>query len=200
MLFSLSGLLGPEREHVERELRAHRRAVQDALLRADRRRLAERMGGAGASSSAGDTEGVRTRAEELRLTLAAEVARQTARAEAAARARVELLEQEREHERRMFELRASGRGGAQLAVAGLVVALFCFLGSLGLYFGKLRPDHQRLQGAYDELVSAERGRAEETKRLLQKSERRRAELAAELDAARKELARRARPAGTPGKR
>lgn len=168
---SLPGLFGTNQDRTLRALRAHRLAMDAVRARAEAKERAER-----------DAE-----LESLRL--ACEAARQeavrAARAEAAARARIELVELTRAHERRMAEIRGRGQRGAQLAAAALTVAALCLGGVLGVYFGKIRPENRRVQRAYDELVAAERQRAVETRRMLEQSERRRAELAKELERMRK---------------
>ncbi len=186
MLHPLNGLFGAAEGRGERELREHRLAAEAALDRAQAKKRAEQEAALLASQEA-LREAQRRKEEEIRLAAASQAALETARAEAAAQARVELLEKQHEHERRMLLLRAQGQRGSQLAVAGLLALLVCLAGSLGIYFGKVRPDNQRMQRAYDELVRVERARAEETKRLLDKSESRRATLGAELEEARRRI-------------
>jgi len=183
MLFSLDGLRGAERERLERELRSHRLAAATALARTEAKQRAAREAELERGRRA-MLEAERRKEEEIRAAALAEAAR----SEAALRERLELLEQQHEHERRMLALRGHGQRGTQLAVAGLGAALLCLAGSLGVYFGKLRPETQRVQRAYDDLVHAERTRAEETKRMLAQSERRRAELASELAGVRRRVA------------
>lgn len=186
MLHPLNGLFGAAGGRGQRELREHRLAAEAALDRARAKKRAEQEAALLASQEALREAQIR-KEEEIRLAAASQAALETARAEAAAQARVELLEKQHEHERRMLLLRAQGQRGSQLAVAGLLALLVCLAGTMGVYFGKLRPENQRMQRAYDELVRVERARAEETKRLLDKSESRRAELAAELEAARRRI-------------
>ncbi|MBI3200458.1 MAG: hypothetical protein IT377_07795 [Polyangiaceae bacterium] len=175
MLFSLRGLSAGDRERIERELRKHRLAAEAALVRRWAKPPAER--GPEPEPAQGKRE------EEIRRQAAVE----SARAESAARAEVEMLALQHAHERRMRQLESRGQRGSLIAVLGLIVAVLSVAGSLGLYFGKLRPETLRVQRAYDELVAAERHRAEETKRLLERSEKRRAELSSELDAARRRV-------------
>lgn len=186
MLHPLNGLFGAAGGRGQRELREHRLAAEAALDRARAKKRAEQEAALLASQEALREAQLR-KEEEIRLAAASQAALETARAEAAAQARVELLEKQHEHERRMLLLRAQGQRGTQLAVAGLLALLVCLAGTMGVYFGKLRPENQRMQRAYDELVRVERARAEETKRLLDKSESRRATLAAELEAARRRI-------------
>lgn len=190
MLFLLNGLAGADKERVERELRVHRLAAEAALARVLAKKRAEQeaeLERLRLASEAARDDAQRRKEAEIRRAAEAQAALETARAEAAARERIELLEKQHEHERRMAALRGQGQRGSQLAVAGLAVAVLCFAGSLGVYFGKLRPETRRVERAYDELVSAERARADEAKRLLQRSEKRRAELASELEAARRRI-------------
>lgn len=186
MLSPMNGLFGAGENRSERELREHRLAAEAALCRAHAKKRAEHEAALLASEEA-LREAQRKKEEEIRLGAVARAALETARAEAAARSKVELLEKQHEHARRMLLLQSRGQRGSQLAVAGLAVAFVCVGASLGVYLGKLRPEHQRVQKAYDELVSVERARAEETKRLLDKSEKRRAEVSLELESARRRI-------------
>lgn len=178
MLFSLHGLSASDRQRIERELRQHRLAAAAAAARAESRRQA-------------DLERARLAVEEAERQRAAELqaraAIDRARAEFESRAKVELLELQHAHERRMRVLESRGQRGSQLAALGLVVGVVCVAGSLGIYLGKVRPETSRVQRAYDALVLAERTRAEETKRMLEQSEKRRAELTTELEAARRRI-------------
>lgn len=175
MLFSLRSLSAADRERIERELRAHRLAAEAAAVRREVKAQAEREIEAVAAQQ--------RKEEEIRRRAATE----SARAESAARAEVELLALQHAHERRMRQLESRGQRGSLIAVLGMVVAVLCVAGSLGLYFGKLRPETLRVQRAYDDLVAVEHNRAEETKRMLERSEKRRSELASELDAARRRI-------------
>ncbi|MBK7584230.1 MAG: hypothetical protein IPI67_29015 [Myxococcales bacterium] len=189
MLFSLNGLPRAEKERLARELREHRLAAEAALKRADERSRAKRAVEAERALEISEAERAaaqRKRQEELRS--AAVRAAELERAEVTARARIEVLEKQYEHERRMLELRAEPRGlSSRIVLGGLLMATLFASGALGVYFGKLRPDTLRVKRAYDELVSVERARAEEAKRLLARSEARRATLAAELDVARRRV-------------
>ena len=178
MLFSLQGLSPADRQRVERELRQHRLAAAAAAARAESKRQADLERGRLAGEEA-------ERQGEAELQARAAIER--ARAEFESRAKVELLELQHAHERRMRALESRGQRGNQVAALGLVVAMVCVVGSLGFYLGKVRPETARVQRAYDTLVAAERHRAEETKRMLEKSERRRAELATELQVARRRI-------------
>lgn len=112
-----------------------------------------------------------------------------ARIESEARARLEVLEKQQEHERKLYAIREESRqkGAVQLAIVGVSIAVLVTLGFTGLYFGKLRPESQRLEGAYDVLVTAQRTRAEETAKLLARADKRGDELDKELRRARRTI-------------
>jgi hypothetical protein len=112
-----------------------------------------------------------------------------ARIETEARARLEVLEKQQEHERRLYAIRDRSRqkGAVQLAIVGVSFSVLVTLGFTGLYFGKLRPESQRLEGAYDVLVTAQRTRAEDTAKLLARADKRADELDRDLRRARRTI-------------
>jgi colicin import membrane protein len=163
MLFSLRGLMGGEAQRLEAE--AQRRTCHEEIQAARvELQLYERIQA--------------SRRDAIRLALD-----ERSRVVAQARAELELLEKRHAHERRVAEIvdRAQRRRERQLMVCSLVLALCTVATSLGLYFGKLRPDAQRLHRAYDELATAEHKRAEEAQRLLDRSERARRDAERALD-------------------
>jgi colicin import membrane protein len=131
-------------------------------------------------------EELRRREDDMRLEALRESAVERARLEAETRARLEVIEREQEHERKMLAIReqSASRRARHLVLAGFALAALCAVTSLGFYFGKVRPEAQRLQAAYDELVTAERNRGEQAIKMLERTEKRRAETQAALDAAR----------------
>jgi hypothetical protein len=185
-LFSLKGLLS-DRSPQDEEGR--KREARIALaLRIERERLAreaEAKKQAAIAEAARLTE-LRRREEDARLEALARVTVERARVEAEALARLEMMEKQQAHERKLVEIQSAlerqrARG---VNVVGFALALVVVTSALSIYFFRLKPDAARLQVAYGELVRAERLRAEETKRLLERSESTKAVLSRELSAAR----------------
>jgi colicin import membrane protein len=157
-----------ERERFAHEMLEKKRLAEMELLRLERQRQRD--------------DAARRAAHEL-ATL------EKARIESEARARLEVLEKQQEHERKLASIREESRqkSAIQLAIAGFSLAIVVSLAFAALYFGKLRPESQRLSGAYDDLVSAERTRAEETGKLLARADKRADDLDRELQRARRRI-------------
>lgn len=157
-----------ERERFASEMLEKKRLAEMELLRLERQRR--------------DDDAARSAALQL-ATL------EKARIESEARAELEVLEKQQAHERKLAAIREESRtkGAMQLAIAGCAFAVLVCLGFSGLYFGKLRPESQRLSSAYDDLVSAERLRAEETGKLLARADKRADDLDRELRNARRRI-------------
>jgi colicin import membrane protein len=192
MVFSLRGLLLRERQRLEREAADRRRQEEVALaLRAERERVRREAEDRKRHSlvEVARLEQQRRREEEARLEALKHAAVECARTEAESRSRVELLEKQQLHERVLAELSEQTRRerARHLAIAGFAMFAFSAIAAAALYFAKLRPEASRLQFAYDELVSAEHNRAEETKRLLERAEKRRNDLATELENAKQRI-------------
>jgi len=185
-LFSLKGLLGDRAP--EDEAAREREARVALALRIERERLAreaEAKKQAAMAEAARLTE-LRRREEDARLEALARATVDRARVEAEARARLEMFEKQQAHERKLLEIQSAlerqrARG---VTFAGFALALVVMTSALSVYFFRLKPDAARLQVAYGELVKAERARAEEAKRLLERSELTKAALTKELGAAR----------------
>lgn len=118
----------------------------------------------------------------------AEVAR--ALADAEARARLERIEREQQHRQRLAAIDAEARARRQRLVSrlGILVTLLVMAGALGVYVFKVRPETERIQSAYDRLVSAERKRADDVEQLLDRERKRRQRLAHRLEQAETEIA------------
>lgn len=176
ILFSLEGLMEVERHRIEAEAAARRRGLEEA------RRARQELELARIAARARREE--EARFEALRRWLVERV-----RLEADAHARLELFAQQRQHELRLETIRtdAARARRRQLAFAGLALAGTALAMAIGFYFGKLRPEARRLQLAYDQLVWAERQRAETTEGLLDRAERRREAAEAELARVEREL-------------
>jgi colicin import membrane protein len=152
MLFSLRGLMDVEQQRIDLEADARRRALEEIRMAREEDALRER-----ARRERSD------HVERIRLGVI-----ERARLQAEATARLELVEQRHAHERQLSALRDElrRRRERQLTLASLLFAVASSAAGVGLYFGKVRPEAERLQIAYDELVLAERARAVESKRLL----------------------------------
>jgi len=195
ILFSLKGLMDVEKERIDKERaeRAERvREAQIALaMQAERERVRREAEVKKALNlaEAARLEAQRRREEDARLEALKRTAVEAARIEVEARGRLEMMEQKLAHERRMLELREAPRRkrATRLAILGFSLAFATVAGAASFYYGTLRPDAERLRVAYAELVSAERGRADEAKRLLDRSNKRGDQLEAELRGARDEI-------------
>lgn len=192
MLFSLRGLLDLEKERLERESAERRRQEEVAqALERERERIRREAEDRKRSSmiEAARLAEQRRREEEARLEALKQAAVECARVEAESRARAELTDKVHEHERALTLLKEEARRtrARHLSAAGFALFAISLVTSTTLYFAKLRPEAQRLHAAFDELVSAEHNRAEETKRLLERAERRRSELESELETAKKRI-------------
>jgi len=200
-LFSLKGLLG---DRVPKDEEAKQREARIALaLRIERERLAREAEAkrAAAMAEAARLTELRRREEEARLEALARVTVERARVEADALARLEVMEKQQAHERKLIEIQSAlerqrARG---VTFAGFALALVVVTSALSIYFFRLKPDAARLQVAYGELVQAERLRAEETKRLLERSESTKAELSKELSSARARIRELERERSAPSK-
>jgi colicin import membrane protein len=197
-LFSLKNMLELEKQRSQAEqlaqMESHRQRTRERELFAremlEKKRVAEMELLRLAQQQRQETA---ARIETLRLATL-----EKARIESEARARLEVLEKQQDHERKLYAIREASRqkGAMQLAIVGLSLAVLCTLGFTVLYFGKLRPESQRLEGAYDDLVTAQRTRAEETAKLLARADKRADDLDRDLRRARRnlrELAARKKP-------
>jgi colicin import membrane protein len=188
-LFSLRGLL--EREQEAEQARRIRQAELDRARTRERERFAREMVEKKrlAELEVLRLELERKREEAARLEALRLATLERARVESEARAQLEILEKQQEHERKLCAIREAARakGQRQLAIVGFVLAGVTTLGALGTYFGKLRPEAQRLSIAYDDLVAAERTRAEETAKLLERADKRNDALTRELHVARNRI-------------
>ncbi len=191
MLFSLRGL-DLDRHRVASDI-AERRRLEE-LVRAEqaerariaeeaeqRRALAQREAALRADERKAEQE---ARLEALRL-----AAVERARVEAEAHARLQLAKQHEAHERELLAIgvQAQGLRARRLAAVGFTLAGLSLTVALGTYAFKLRPEVDRLQAAYDRLLMAERLRAEETKQMLARADRRRAKLVIENEELRRQL-------------
>ncbi len=193
ILFSINGLFERERERVaeaaEREWRRVE-AEQIERLERERRRLEQEEFLRREQEERAKREEARCREEATRIEALrqAEVAR--ACAEAEGKARIELDATRREHELRLEGIRENvGRRRAEQLLAGCAIfALTSWVVGAWFYFGQLKPEQRRTSAEYENVLSAERERTGELQRLLGASERRNAELGANLKRTLDELA------------
>jgi hypothetical protein len=191
-LFSLRGLLDGEKERVQAEEAQKLQQAERVRQRTrERERFAREMleKKRQAEAEIQRLEQQRQRDDAARVEAMRLATLERARLEAESRAQLEILETQQEHERKLCAIREASRqkGSTQLAIAGFALAGLVSIGFSGLYFGKLRPESQRLSSAYDDLVSAERTRAIETEKLLARADKRNDDLHKELRAARRRI-------------
>jgi colicin import membrane protein len=189
MLFSLKGLMDvedrrvtAERAEQQRKLDAARaaRLESERVAREAQARLAE------AARERAFHEELSRREHLARLQTRREAELERARHEAEARARLELSAQEQAHAERLRQMaeQTRARRGRTWSVGASSLAALTLVASLGLYFGKFRPEAERMQKAYAELASAQEQRADAAQRLLDRAARRESELEHALEGAR----------------
>lgn len=189
LIFSLNQPFERERERVEREQReAEERQVAAAVGHAERERLQEevRIRQAALEERRKREERERARAEQARLERLKTAEIERVRAEVQKHLELEQARCLHEHERRMAALRHDARLRrstiALSATTFLSAALL--IGAFAAYFGKLRPDRERLIAGYKALIDAERSQLHEARRHLLELEGERNRLRAEMQAAR----------------
>lgn len=191
VLFSLKGLMTLEQERVAAE-QAAEAARREALLReAEAAARLEVQGRALLAREAAERQHqieLAAREASVRDAARAEAEAEQRRIEAATAERV-ALELRRQEQARVVQGvdRATQRRDRLLARAGFGAAAASLLVSAGLYFGLLAPQHARLQHQLESVASAERERADEASRQLATSERRRDELARDVQRLQKEI-------------
>lgn len=177
ILFTLQSL-----KDLEHERAAERSGPDQLLAQVERARIARER--------RRQQEAEREREEQARIEAMkqAEVAR--ALADADARARLELLARQQQHRQRMAAIEAEARTRRQRAIGwlGSVLGLAVIAGTLGAYLLKVRPETERIQSAYDQLVSTERKRGDDMEQLLARERARRERLAHRLEQAEGEIA------------
>jgi colicin import membrane protein len=186
LIFSLEGVMARERERIHEEEAEHRRRLQAAhelQVAAERRSREAEERRRSEQERRFREEQQRAREEAARLQALRQAELERSRIEAEARAKLELVAQQHQHERRIEAIRSDvkRRRDRIVALASSFLATLVALGAAALWFGKLEPESARLQAAYDELVSAERRRSEETRTLVARLEDRRGELLRELE-------------------
>jgi hypothetical protein len=127
----------------------------------------------------------RERAEQVRLELLKTAEMERMRAEVQKDLELEQARRSHEHQRQLAALRQDVRLRRYTIVlsTSLLLSAALLLGGLSAYFGKLRPDRERLVAGYQALIDAQRNQSGEARRRLQELERERLRLQAELEAA-----------------
>lgn len=177
-MFSFRGLFDLERQPGQQEEAAHIRKVELERLELEQRRRL--VGEAQARQEKAEREARRqhelhAREEAARYDALRLAAIERARVEEESRARMAEREQEQVHEKRLLEIRRDDqlRAARRVALAGGAAFLCTLVAGATLYFGKLQPENERLQVAYDRLVAAERARSAEATRLLAQADAKR---------------------------
>lgn len=160
LLFSLKSLQRLEKDRVDRELADREQRLADQhqrrVLEEQRQRDAEKRR-LEAESARREAERLRREEESARLEALKRAECERVIQESKLRAELAVAEAERAHEVRLAEIRTDNEKRVAKVAASLLagLAIFVISGALGLYFGKLEPDHaqtvaqleQRLDGA-----------------------------------------------------
>lgn len=185
LLFSLNQLFAHERERVrlhriaeEVKLAEERafheenaRRIREAEIQAEveeaRRRVAEEQ---------------RKREEAIRIEVLRTAEIERVRAEVDKKVRVEQAQLELEHERRMDALARTSEHRRQrmMTLTSVLLGAAVVLGSLGVYFGKLRPEQHRVLAGYEAVLGAKTDQLVEAERQLRALQAERTRLNAEL--------------------
>jgi colicin import membrane protein len=170
VLFSLKQLQALEETRLREESEA-RRAREDAEKRAreeaERRAVEEAAARVRLEAEQKALEEAERRAEEARIEAIRLAAIERARAEAEVQARMEAMRIAQEHERALAALKedAQKKRLKKSLLYGAVGSVALFGAASGLYFGKIKPEHEaRLMQQQADVAAAE----EETARLEQK--------------------------------
>jgi hypothetical protein len=191
LLFSLKQLFETEEERVRRERRLKEQHLAEEA--AERLENARRQQEAEARRRVEEArltalEAQRQREEEVRLEAVRSAELERVRSEIARKIEVEAATRQEEHTRRMALVREAGFDKERrLLAAGVLVSAALVIGSFSVYFGKLKPDHQRLLVQYEAVVGAERAQLSEARRQLVELRRQRATLEQELGDAKNAL-------------
>ncbi|WP_437966217.1 hypothetical protein WMF04_42490 [Sorangium sp. So ce260] len=148
VLFSLKQLMSLEKQRVSEEEEAARRralAEQEGRRALERRALAEQEARLRAEEERTRREEERAREEAARLEGIRAAAVEKARIEAEQRARIEALERQQEHERRLAALAddAQKRRLKRLIAGGSALVVAALAATLGVYFGKIKPEAEQ---------------------------------------------------------
>ncbi|XXY53930.1 hypothetical protein WME91_22595 [Sorangium sp. So ce269] len=147
-LFSLKQLMSLEKQRLrEEEEGARRRALaqQEARRALEQRALAEQEARLRAEEERRRREEEQAREEAARLDAIRAAAVERARVEAEQRARLEALAKQQEHERKLAALAgdAQKRRLKRLVAAGGALSILALSATLGVYFGKIKPEGER---------------------------------------------------------
>jgi len=189
LLFSLNQLFAHEKErvrlkrlsdevriaeerafHEENERRIRAAEIQ-AEVEEQRRKIAEAQ---------------RKREEEMRIEVLRTAELERVRAEVDKKVHVEQAMLELEHQRRMDSLaRASEQRRQRLmTLTSVLLGSAVVLGSLGIYFGKLKPEQHRVLAGYEAVLDAKTAQLVEAERQLGALKQEHTRLRAELSSAR----------------
>jgi colicin import membrane protein len=186
LIFSLEGLMQRERERILEEEAQHRerlRAAHERQIDTERKaREAEERRRMDQERRFRD-EKQRAREEAARLEALRQAELERSRVDAEARAQLEVLAKQHEHERRIEAIRSDVklRRNRVLALVSSLLAATLACGAAALWFARSEHGDPALKRAYDELVAAERRRGDETRLLVARAEERRLGLLDQLE-------------------
>ncbi|MGE0320945.1 MAG: hypothetical protein AB7K71_24585 [Polyangiaceae bacterium] len=148
LLFSLKGLQRMEKERVDRELQEREQRLADQhqrrVLEEQRQRDAEKRR-TEAEAARREAERLRREEEDARLEALKRAECERVLQESKLRAELAVAEAERAHDVKLAEIRTDNEKRIAKVAASLCagLAIFVTCGSLGLYFGKLAPEHSQ---------------------------------------------------------
>lgn len=148
VLFSLKQLMSLEQQRLREEAEAARQraiAEQEARRALERHALAEEAARLQAEEERRRREEERAREEAARLEGIRAAAIEKARVEAEQRARVEAMAKQQEHERMLAALAgdAQKRRLKRLVTGGSALLVVAISATLGVYFGKIKPEAEQ---------------------------------------------------------
>jgi hypothetical protein len=190
-LFSMRGMFQREHQRIAEELEAERQRLEAReRARIEHQREAWEL----AEQLRRDEQDRLRRAaqqrrdDQARIATIRECEIERMRLEADARAELEVAARKHEHDLKLEAIREQGRRrrAEQLALVVGALLIASIAAGLAFYFVKLRPEAERMHAVYEQLVQAERSRAEQTQLMLERSEKRRRDLARQLERAERE--------------
>ena len=186
LLFSLARLRDLEQERVEAEAaRERQRLESEVRAQAERehyQREADRMRTLEIERRQA-REVAAQREMEARAAAVKQAQLERARVEAEARSQIELLQCQQEHQRRLAQLSQVGRDRRDRVVllVSATIAVVTVALAVGLYFGRVRPEQERMQAAYRELIRVAKERADYAERVAADTGAKNAALEGEIE-------------------
>jgi hypothetical protein len=171
LLFSLEGLLETERERVQREAREAQKRPDEEMIRvaeqASRRRLAAEQERASRERRQA-LEQERERLETERIDAMKRATVERARIETEAKLKLVEVEQARQHELRLTQLREAQQTSRYRTLTWLssTACALSLAGALGGYFGFVAPAHAQQKSQLEALIVANVDKAKAAERAL----------------------------------